>query len=159
MPEEEADKQRILVAVDFSEDSASALVYAASLSKRLNDKLVILHVIHDQAGSPGYYTEKKIKGEKKRLKRLEEIASEMMSDFIEKLMEENPDIKGVLKKAEIILISGLTVTKILQVVEKLSPELLVLGNKGRTSLKHILLGSKAEQLARLCPIPVTLVKQ
>ena len=159
MPDGEADKQKILAAVDFSDDSASALVYAASLSKRLDDKLVILHVIHDQAGSPGYYTEKKIKGEKKRLKRLEEIASEMMSDFIEKLMEENPDIKGVLKKAEIILISGLTVTKILQVVEKLSPELLVLGNKGRTSLKHILLGSKAEQLARLCPIPVTLVKQ
>jgi nucleotide-binding universal stress UspA family protein len=159
MPDGEADKQKILAAVDFSDDSASALVYAASLSKRLDDKLVILHVIHDQAGSPGYYTEKKIKGEKKRLKRLEEIASEMMSDFIEKLMEENPDIKGVLKKAEIILISGLTVTKILQVVEKMSPELLVLGNKGRTSLKHILLGSKAEQLARLCPIPVTLVKQ
>ena len=159
MPEEETDKPKILAAVDFSDDSASALVYAASLSKRLDDKLVILHVIHDQAGSPGYYTEKKIKGEKKRLKRLEEIAGEMMSDFVEKLMEENPDIKGVLKKAEIILISGLTVTKILQVVEKLSPELLVLGNKGRTSLKHILLGSKAEQLARLCPIPVTLVKQ
>ena len=159
MPDGEADKQKILAAVDFSDDSASALVYAASLSKRLDDKLVILHVIHDQAGSPGYYTEKKIKGEKKRLKRLEEIAGEMMSDFVEKLMEENPDIKGVLKKAEIILISGLTVTKILQVVEKMSPELLVLGNKGRTSLKHILLGSKAEQLARLCPIPVTLVKQ
>ncbi len=159
MPEEEADRPKILAAVDFSDDSASALVYAASLSKRLDDKLVILHVIHDQAGSPGYYTEKKIKGEKKRLKRLEEIAGEMMSDFVEKLMEENPDIKGVLKKAEIILISGLTVTKILQVVEKMSPELLVLGNKGRTSLKHILLGSKAEQLARLCPIPVTLVKQ
>ena len=159
MPDGEADKPKILAAVDFSDDSASALVYAASLSKRLDDKLVILHVIHDKAGSPGYYTEKKIKGEKKRLKRLEEIASEMMSDFIEKLMEENPDIKGVLKKAEIILISGLTVTKILQVVEKMSPELLVLGNKGRTSLKHILLGSKAEQLARLCPIPVTLVKQ
>ena len=158
MPEDESSRW-ILAAVDFSDDSASALVYAASLSKRLDDKLVILHVIHDQAGSPGYYTEKKIKGEKKRLKRLEEIASEMMSDFIEKLMEENPDIKGVLKKAEIILISGLTVTKILQVVEKMSPELLVLGNKGRTSLKHILLGSKAEQLARLCPIPVMLVKQ
>lgn len=159
MPEDEEENKRILVAVDFSDNSANALNYAANLCKRLDDRLIILHVIHDQAGSPGYYTDKKIKGEKKRLKRLEEIAGEMMTDFIEKLMEAYPDIKGVLKKADIMLVSGLTVTKILQVVEKTAPELLVLGNKGRTSLKHILLGSKAEQLARLCPIPVTLVKQ
>jgi len=159
MPEDEEEKKQILVAVDFSDNSANALCYAANLCKRLDDRLIILHVIHDQAGSPGYYTEKKIKGEKKRLKRLEEIAGEMMTDFIEKIMETHPNIKGVLKKADIMLISGLTVTKILQVVEKTAPELLVLGNKGRTSLKHILLGSKAEQLARLCPAPVTLVKQ
>jgi nucleotide-binding universal stress UspA family protein len=159
MPEEGEEKRRILVAIDFSEDSASALEYAANLCKRLDDRLIILHVIHDQAGSPGYYTEQKIKGEKKRLKRLEEIADEMLTGFIEKQIDDHPEIKGVLKKAERMLVSGLTVTKILQVVEKTAPELLVLGNKGRTSLKHILLGSKAEQLARLCPIPVTLVKQ
>ena len=155
----EEEKQRILVAIDFSEDSASALNYAANLCKRLEDGLIILHVIHDQAGSPGYYTEKKIKGEKKRLKRLEEIAGEMMEAFIEQQIEDHPEIKGILKKAEIMLISGLTVTKILQVVEKTAPELLVLGKEGRTSLKHILLGSKAEQLARLCPVFVIFVKQ
>lgn len=159
MPEEKEEKKSILVAVDFSDDSARALNYAANLCKRLDDRLIILHVIHDQADAPGYYSEKKIKGEKKRLKRLEDIADEMLSAFVEKQIVEHPDIKGVLKKAEQMLVSGLTVTKILQMVEKTAPELLVLGNKGRSSLKHILLGSKAEQLARLCPIPVTLVKQ
>jgi nucleotide-binding universal stress UspA family protein len=160
MPEEENKKNRILVAIDFSDDSAHALHYAANMAKRLDDDLIVLHVIHDQGGSPGYYTDKRLKkGEKKRLKRLEEIASEMMDEFIRKLIDDHPEIKGVLKKAELMLISGLTVTKILQVVEKTTPELLVLGNRGRTSLKHILLGSKAEQLARLCQIPVTLVKQ
>lgn len=158
MPDEEGEKKRILVAVDFSDDSASALNYAADLCARLDDRLIILHVIHDQAGSPGYYTEKKIKGEKKRLKRLEEIAEEMLGVFLERQIVDHPENKGVLKKAERMLVSGLTVTKILQVVEKTAPELLVLGNRGRTSLKHILLGSKAEQLARLCPIPVMLVK-
>jgi nucleotide-binding universal stress UspA family protein len=92
------------------------------------------------------------------LKRLEEIAGEMMDELMADLIKQYPDIKSVLKKAEVMLISGLTVTKILQVIEKTGPEMLVLGNKGRSSLKHILLGSKAEQLARLCPIPVTLVK-
>jgi nucleotide-binding universal stress UspA family protein len=157
---EEVEKNRILAAVDFSDDSASALCYAAGLAKRLDDDLIVLHVIHDQGGSPGYYTDKRLKkGEKKRLKRLEEIATEMMDEFIRKLIEDHPETKPVLKKAQLMLISGLTVTKILQVVEKVAPEMLVMGNKGRTSLKHILLGSKAEQLARLCQIPVMLVKR
>jgi len=154
---DEEEKPAILVAVDFSDHSANALVYAAHLATRLEDRLLVLHVIHDQSGS--YYTDKKIKkGVKKRLKRLEEIAGEMMDELLSKQIEAHPEIKGVLKKAEVILVSGLTVTKVLQVVEKTEPEMLILGNKGHSSLKHILLGSKAEQLARLCPIPVTLVK-
>ena len=159
MPDTQKNK-KILAAVDFSDDSASAVVYAAGIAKRLDNSLIILHVVHDQAGSPGYYSDKKIKkGEKKRLKRLEEIAAEMMDEFIQKLIDGHSDLKTVLKKAELVIVSGLTVTKILQVVEKMSPEMLVLGNRGRTSLKHILLGSKAEQLVRLCQIPVTLVKK
>jgi nucleotide-binding universal stress UspA family protein len=151
------DRPAILVAIDFSESSTSALIFAAKQAERLGDRLVVLHVIHDQAA--GYYADKKFKkGEKKRLKRLEEIATEMMDELIARLIEQFPEIKQPLKKAQVMLVSGLTVTKILQVIEKTSPEMLVLGNKGRSSLKHILLGSKAEQLARLCPIPVTLVK-
>lgn len=150
-------KQAILVAVDFSEHATSALVYAANLARRLDERLIILHVIHDQAA--GYYSDKKIKkGDKKRLKRLEEVAAEMMDDLLRQQIEAHDEIKSVLKKAEVILVSGLTVTKVLQVIEKTAPEMLVLGNKGHSSLKHILLGSKAEQLARLCPVPVTLVK-
>lgn len=155
---DDGPKQTLLVAVDFSKHSISALLYAARLAKRLGDRLVVLHVIHDQEG--GDYQDKKLKkGEKKRLKRLEEIAAEMMQELLQQQIDQNPDIKGILKKAEVMLVSGLTVTKVLQVIEKISPEMLVLGNTGRSSLKHILLGSKAEQLARLCPIPVTLVKQ
>jgi nucleotide-binding universal stress UspA family protein len=159
MPEDE-EKKKILVAVDFSDDSACALRYAARLAERLDDGLMVLHVIHDQADSPGYYSDKRLKkGVKKRLKRLEEVAGEMLDDFIRRQVDDHPEIKPVLKRAELILVSGLTVTKILQVVEKTEPEMLVLGNRGRTNLKHILLGSKAEQLARLCQVPVTLVKQ
>jgi nucleotide-binding universal stress UspA family protein len=36
--------------------------------------------------------------------------------------------------------------------------MIVMGSKGRTGLSHILLGSKAEQIVRLSPIPVTIVK-
>ena len=35
---------------------------------------------------------------------------------------------------------------------------IVIGSQGRTGLPHFLLGSKAERVVRLSPIPVTIVK-
>jgi nucleotide-binding universal stress UspA family protein len=63
-----------------------------------------------------------------------------------------------LKKAGRKLVVGLPVTRTLEVVEQISPRLLVMGSAGRTGLSRILLGSKAEQLVRLCPVPVVIVK-
>ena len=36
--------------------------------------------------------------------------------------------------------------------------MVVMGSAGRTGLSRFLLGSKAEQVLRLCPVPVTIVK-
>ena len=36
--------------------------------------------------------------------------------------------------------------------------MVVVGSKGRTGLKHVLIGSKASQIVQLCPVPVTVVK-
>jgi len=36
--------------------------------------------------------------------------------------------------------------------------MVVMGSQGRTGLKHMMLGSKAEQVIKLCPVPVTIVK-
>jgi nucleotide-binding universal stress UspA family protein len=57
------------------------------------------------------------------------------------------------------LVVGLPVTRILEVVDRFKPFLVVMGSEGRTGLSHMLLGSKAEQVVRLCPAPVTIVKE
>ena len=36
--------------------------------------------------------------------------------------------------------------------------MIIMGSQGRTGLPHLLLGSKAERIAQLSPIPVTVVK-
>ena len=41
----------------------------------------------------------------------------------------------------------------------IKPSMVVMGSQGRTGLKHLFLGSKAEQVVQLCPVPVTIVKQ
>ena len=148
------DKQPILVPVDFSAHSQAALEYAADLAQCLRLPIAVLHVVHDPGDAPGYYH---LKGRKQQLLRLEDIASEMLNEFMDKMVKQHSKYT-VLKKAERLLVTGLPVTRILEVADRLEPKMLVMGSAGRTGLSHFLLGSKAEQLLRMCPYPVTIVK-
>jgi len=81
----------------------------------------------------------------------------MLDEFMAKMVKRHPK-QAALKKAEHLLVTGLPVTRILEIAGKLNPKMVVMGSAGRTGLSHFLLGSKAEQLLRLCPFPVTIVK-
>ena len=144
----------ILVPVDFSVHSQAALLQACDLAACMHAPLVVLHVVHDPAEMPGYY-QKFTK--KKQLLRLQDLASAMLDDFLQQIRASHPQLK-ILKAAESRLVVGLPVTRILQVAEQLDARMIVMGSQGRTGLKHVLLGSKAEQVVRLSPIPVTIVK-
>lgn len=153
MADEEND-QPILVPVDFSEHSEAALLFAGELANCMSSSLVVLHVIHDPGDAPGFYAGRQSDDE---LKDMEDVAGEMMDDFMRRMAETNPD-NSVLGSVKTMLIVGLPVTRILEVAKKVGARMVVMGSKGRTGLKHVLLGSKAEQVVRLSPIPVTIVK-
>jgi len=143
----------ILVPVDFSPHSEEALRFAAGLANRLTAPLTILHVIHDPAESPGYYSQK----DPKYPRKIPDIAADMMDEFIKRTINAHPELDNILQ-AEIKLVTGLPVSRILEVAEQYNPQMVVMGSKGRTGLSHLLLGSKAEQVVRLCPSPVTIIK-
>jgi len=145
----------ILVPVDFSAHSEAALLFAAECAGRMEATLKVLHVVHDPGEAPGYYL---VKGRKKQLRRLEDVANEMLNDFVHKIQEKNKDIPA-LNNLKTILVTGLPVNRILEIAEKSNSKMIVMGSQGRTGLSHIMLGSKAEQVVRLSPIPVTIVKQ
>ena len=144
----------ILVAVDFSPVSDDVMTYASELAERLDKHLVILHVVHDPGEAPGYYH---VKGHGKFLRRIEDVAREMLDKFVAQTRERLPDNRR-LRRSETLLPTGLPVTRILEVVTRLQPWMVVMGSKGRTGMAHVLLGSKAEQVVRLCPVPVMVVK-
>ena len=76
------DKDTLLVAVDFTSFSENALFFASELAGKLKAKLLVLHVIHDPAEAPGFYSKK---GKKKKfLQSMEEAAEEMMEEFLKK---------------------------------------------------------------------------
>lgn len=144
----------ILVAVDFSPVSDDVMTCASELAERLDKHLVILHVVHDPGEAPGYYH---VKGHDKVLRRIEDVAREMLDKFVARTRKRFPDNQR-LRRSKTLLPTGLPVTRILEVVDRLQPWMVVMGSKGRTGMAHVLLGSKAEQVVRLCPVPVMVVK-
>jgi len=149
------DGRVILAPVDFSKHSEAALIFACELADGLPAAILVLHVVHDPGEMPGYYS-KLIK--KKRIGRIEDTAAEAFEDFMDKVIEKNPKLAS-LRTAERMMVVGLPVTRILEVVEKLEPTMVVVGSQGRTRIKQMIIGSKAAQIVQLCPVPVTVVKR
>ncbi len=144
----------ILVPVDFSPDSEAALVEACRLAECLQRPLMVLHVVHDPAEMPGYYAAATDGGQ---LVHIEDAANELMERFLKACRKNYPNCSP-LRDAESLLVVGLPVTRILEVAEKAGADMIVMGSKGRTGLRHLMLGSKAEQVVRLSPRPVLIVK-
>ncbi len=149
------DKNILLVAVDFTSFSEDALLFASELAEKLETSILVLHVIHDPAETPGFYAQK---GKKKKfLHTMEDAAEEMMEEFLKKMRNTHPNNTAI-KKATALLVVGTPVTRILEVAEKKHARMIIMGSHGRTGLSHLLVGSKAERVVQLSPIPVTVVK-
>lgn len=147
-------KRPILIPVDFSACSEAALLCGAELAELTGAPLAVLHVVHDLGEAPGYYA---VKGRKKQLRRMEDVAADMLDEFMLEVRKAHPGPRA-LENAEILLVVGLPVNRILETAENINARMIVMGSQGRTGLKHLMLGSKAEQVVNLAPIPVTIVK-
>ncbi len=149
------DQNILLVPVDFTSYSEEALVFASELAKCMSSRLLVLHVIHDPAEAPGFYAQT---GKKKKfLQSMEEVAEEMMETFLKKVRKAYPN-ETPITKATSLLVVGTPVKRIVEVAEKKRASMIIIGSHGRTGLSHLLIGSKAERVVQLSPIPVTVVK-
>lgn len=144
----------VLVAVDFSDDSRAALAWAGEYARTSGAELLVLHVVHDPAAKPGFYRRK----DDKRVRPMVEVSKEKMTDFMKESTKARRDLEA-LQTADTKIVSGLPAGRIVEVAEKVGARLIVVGSQGRTGLPLILLGSVAERVAQLAPIPVVIVKR
>jgi len=86
-----------------------------------------------------------------------DVATELLDKFLEKIKTQHPGLDS-LKDAERRLVQGIPAARILEVAQATGARLIVMGSRGRTGLPHLLLGSKAERVVQMSPIPVTIVK-
>jgi nucleotide-binding universal stress UspA family protein len=150
----------VLVTIDFSEYSESVAAWAVDYARAQGSPLVILHVAHDPVQTSGYEKREGEPGSASSLpewQTIEELAEAEMNSFLARARER---ISGFseLDSVEARIVVGVPTTRILEVAEEIGASLIVMGSQGRTGLSHLLIGSKAEQVVRLSPIPVTIVK-
>ncbi|MDP6984481.1 MAG: universal stress protein, partial [Candidatus Latescibacteria bacterium] len=74
--------KKILVAVDFSDASITAVRQALVLVEALDSVVTLLHVLHVPAEDSGFYSSRKLG--KKLFRNIEEAAMGMMAEFVGK---------------------------------------------------------------------------
>jgi nucleotide-binding universal stress UspA family protein len=152
-----ASIRKILVPVDGSSESVKALQYAAHLAEleANNAELILVHVVEDvkQGGAIGlqakYGNVRLVEGFKrarreaalKWLRQIEEAARKRGIRIKSEVLEGDP-------KAEVII----------DYASENAVDLIVLGSRGLTGFKRLLIGSVANAIVGNAPCPVMVVR-
>ncbi|HLV65081.1 MAG TPA: universal stress protein [Polyangiaceae bacterium] len=143
--------QRILVPVDYSEDSRAALAVAVDLARSLGATLDVVHVWD----RPSYVSDTVLVGHGAEQRPLGELIRENAELEMKEFLDALNLPSGITRSSR--LISGAPAAALLEELRTGNYDLVVMGTKGRTGFAHLLLGSVAEKLVRHSPVPVLTV--
>jgi nucleotide-binding universal stress UspA family protein len=146
-----SDIHEILVAVDFSGGSNSALDYAALIAKKLGANLHVIHVWQ----VPEFVPRSERTSEATLAyfrKALEDQASRELAELVRDAKRRGIAVTHAFTE------SGVPSSVIVDVAARQKYDLIVLGTHGRTGLAHALLGSVTEKVLRRAPCPVVAVR-
>jgi nucleotide-binding universal stress UspA family protein len=140
---------KLLVAIDGSKNSLRALKYATKLAGRLAEpaELVLVNAHDDIAlrGASQFVGKDAVKGY------LDDIAREELKEAI--AAADKAKVPYTVRMAR-----GPVAQAIVKVGADESVDTIVLGSKGRTALKDLLIGSVAQRVIAIAGVPVVLVK-
>lgn len=141
--------EKILTAIDFSENSEIAFDYALTLAAKFDAELTIMHVINEPVDLRGFYVPH-ISFEQLE-KEIEEGAVKMMDNFCSTRM-------GAFANYRTAIVTGVPYDEITRKAEEIGASLIVLGTHGRTGLDHLIFGSTAERVVRSAKCPVMTIR-
>jgi universal stress protein A len=136
---------KILVPVDFSEESQQALLLGCDLAKRYEAELLITHVYL----VPSFAT---LEGSLPAPANMRDAIEEGVNSALES--QRKQAIGAGVRKVSVLAREGIAHSEIVAIAGAEQVDLIVIGTHGRTGLKHVLLGSVAERVLRhaLCPV-------
>ena len=148
---------KILVGIDGSEYSRNAVNYALDLAVKYGSELFLLAIVPskvhhgDSSGvfgmvSPSYFDEYKKEAEK------------WFEEIINHINKETTIDASTRVKSEVITTPFSTPASILNYAEERDVDLIVIGTRGKSGLKKMLLGSVASDVVTYSYCPVLVVK-
>ena len=132
--------KHILVPTDFGEPAERATEYALALAKKFEAKLTLMHVY----SIPTYgYAE----GFAWPVEELGKAAQKALETAVAAVKQRSAGIEST-------LVMGAPWEQILLVAKQRAVDLIVMGTHGRRGLSRMFLGSVAERVVRMSPVPV-----
>lgn len=139
----------ILVATDFSATAGSAGSWAAEIAKAHGARVVVVHALAPPippAASPDFVT-------------LPPDFHEQYRDAARRRLDEEAErIRAAGVETTTDLDIGPAAPIVIEMAEKHSADVIVVGTRGLTGFKHLLMGSTAERVVQHAPCPVLTIR-
>ena len=143
--------RKILVAVDGSNQSLKASTYAIDFAKKYDAELIVLSIV-----SPIPYSQFEY-ASIGRMKEIETIEKEKAEQYIDKVKQKATENKVSVETGVLIKYTSV-VKEIVEYAENNKVDMTVIGSRGMTGLKKLLLGSVANGVITYSHCPVLVVK-
>jgi nucleotide-binding universal stress UspA family protein len=141
--------KRIMVAVGFSEYAEGLLTFAARFAEDLGAELIVVNIINSRdveavgtIVAMGYDVDSEhyVTG-------IKEERQQTLNQILKKISYPPEKVRCILKV-------GHPVEELLRIALEENVDLIVMGIKGRTDLRQVLVGSVAEKVFRRTPVPI-----
>jgi nucleotide-binding universal stress UspA family protein len=148
---------KILVPIDGSEPSFHAAHIASNIANKFNSEIIVLYVVvspskSEYANLTGLVTPKQID---MIIENAKKQARDWFNRTEDMIKEKNPNIKVSTK----VILTGVAVYgEIIQYAGQENIDLIVIGTRGRSGVKKLLLGSTASGVVTYAECPVLVTK-
>ncbi len=143
--------KRILVPIDFSPDSMSALTYAGEFAAMFKAELVLLHVIE-----PIYYaTPTDMYAVSANVTTLLEEQRRMAEEQFKRI---GAQLHKKRQRFRALIKTGSPSHVITDMAKRQRGDMIIMATHGRTGLAHMFMGSVAERVVRTAACPVLTVR-
>ena len=144
--------QHILVPVDGSDISLSAVKHAAEIAQKFNGKLTLISLVaEDPFNKADFYYSSSI---------MKEYFLQAYDNAQDALSQARKSIEGIGVEPALKIINGeVSAQHIVTTANELDVDLIVIGSHGRKGFQKMILGSFAQDVLGATELPVLVVKQ
>jgi nucleotide-binding universal stress UspA family protein len=139
--------EHILVPIDFSEGSESALCCALEMAEKFGSSLILFHVL---TPLPAPVSDEGLPDTK---------STEAFRQSAQKELDNLAQLIGTRIKVRTKVAAGVAWNEIVQFAKDDHASLIIMSTHGRTGIRHAFLGSVAERVVRHAGCPVLVVRE